>query len=320
MGQAVTLSQGKHSWIPRIYLSRLLMPASTSANNDAPLLCVSTVTAPHFEEPVATLLENLTGQSPIVYEDAETHATTISVYLEPEQWNRSNRATLKRVLDEIGAEGARVAIRRIQPRNWAESWKKHFKPIEIGRALLVKPSWSRRRPRKGQALVVLDPGLSFGTGRHATTFFCLEQLVARRQPDVRQSFLDVGSGSGILAIAAAKLGYRPVRAFDFDPEAVRVSRANAAMNSVPVRPVRRDLAKMPGKPPHDVICANLTYDLLVAHGRKLVNRLKQGGWMIVAGILETQFPQVQETFERLGLNLVEARTLNEWRSGVFTAA
>ena len=135
--------------------------------------------------------------------------------------------------------------------DWAESWKRHFKPIEIGDALLVKPSWSKRRPRKNQAVVILDPGLSFGTGQHPTTAFCLREIVRLKlakergrlarefktrhhadEPSALQSFLDIGTGSGILAIAAAKLGYQPVHAFDFDAEAVRIARANARANRV----------------------------------------------------------------------------------------
>src|ERR1700743_660101 len=92
------------------------------------------------------------------------------------------------------------------------------------------PSTTQSRLRKAQAVIILDPGLSFGTGQHPTTFFCLRQLVACRKPGVEQSFLDIGTGSGILAIAAAKLGYRPVEAFDFDPASVRVSLENVKKN------------------------------------------------------------------------------------------
>src|SRR5439155_618396 len=82
--------------------------------------------------------------------------------------------------------------------------------------LLIKPSWSRRRARRGQAVVILDPGLSFGTGQHPTTVFCLRELARLRKPGERQAFLDIGTGSGILAVAAAKLGYSPVCASEFD--------------------------------------------------------------------------------------------------------
>ena len=142
-----------------------------------------------------------------------------------------------------------VVIKKLRRENWAESWKRHFKPMEIGGALLIKPGWSRRRARPGQRVVVLDPGLSFGTGHHATTAFAWNNWPPAAAP-ARQSFLDMGTGSGILAIAAAKLGYSPVQAFDFDPEAIRVSRANARRETAcknRVRPRRQDLTRLPAR-------------------------------------------------------------------------
>jgi ribosomal protein L11 methyltransferase len=187
--------------------------------------------------------------------------------------------------------------------------------------LLIKPSWSRRRPRKGQSVVVLDPGLSFGTGQHPTTGFCLRQLAARRKPAARQSFLDIGTGSGILAIAAAKLGYEPVEAFDFDAEAVRIARENAAKNQVSagIRLRRQDVTKLPlrsaGK--YSVICANLIANLLLSERGRLLARLPEDGVLVLAGILKTEFRQVQRAFESAGLRLVASRTEHEWRSGAF---
>ena len=127
-----------------------------------------------------------------------------------------------------------MRLNKVPPEDWAESWKRHFKPIEIGGDLLILPSWSKRKPKTGQAVVVLDPGLSFGTGQHATTSFCLNEIVKLRRSSKASelSLLDGGTGSGILAIAAAKLGYKPVEAFDFDPVSVRVARANATSNGV----------------------------------------------------------------------------------------
>ena len=187
--------------------------------------------------------------------------------------------------------------------------------------LLFKPSWSRRRPQKGQVEVVLDPGLSFGTGRHPTTAFCLRQLVARRRCGNSQSCLDIGTGSGILAIAAAKLGYAPVDAFDFDPQAVRIARANARRNGVAskIRFRRQDLAKLPRRSArqYSLVCANLISSLLMAERGRILARLRPDGVLVIAGILEREFVQVQRSFETAGLRLMAARTQHEWRCGVF---
>ena len=215
--------------------------------------------------------------------------------------------------------------------DWAESWKRHFKPLEIGDALLLKPSWEKRQPRKGQAVIILDPGLSFGTGHHATTGFCLRQLVEVRKgrgagresraSAPALSLLDIGTGSGILAIAAAKLGYSPVRCFDFDPESVRVAKANAAQNDVAhlVKPVRRDLTKLPpaSATRYHVVCANLIYDLLIAERDRILSRLRPDGVLVLAGILQTQFAKVERAYRQAGLKLIATEVEKEWQSGAF---
>jgi ribosomal protein L11 methyltransferase len=163
--------------------------------------------------------------------------------------------------------------------------------------------------------------LSFGTGQHPTTAFCLRQLARRRNRGESQSFLDIGTGSGILAIAAAKLGYAPVHAFDFDPEAVRASKTNLRKNRVANRISLRhdDLTKMPMSPRRrfDVICANVTYDLLAHQAERISRHLSPNGSLIAAGILEEQFPFVTKSFQRFGLTLRGSELQNIWRSGQF---
>jgi len=278
------------------------------------------------EDAVTDLLGELLGQPASVYQDLERGITTASVYLSsPSTWSAATRSRLQAGLAHIKACGldvgfGTVSARRIRREDWAESWKRHFKPIPIRSALLVKPSWSRRQPRPGQALVVLDPGLSFGTGRHPTTRFCLEQLVARREQGTAQSFLDIGTGSGILAIAALKLGYRPVEAFDFDAEAIRMARANARHNGVAdkLHLARRDLTRLPpGRRQFDLVCANLEFELLATEARHIVARLRPGGTLVLAGILSSQFAAVRQQYERGGLKLVSRRRQNQWESGAF---
>lgn len=292
-----------------------------------PLWQVCVVTSPEAEEAVCALLEYLVHQTASVYTDEETKETFASIYVEKQTgWPASKRAALVAGLKEIQNYGlplgpGKITIRKVRRADWAESWKRHFKPLEIGQALLIKPSWSSRRPRKNQAVVVLDPGLSFGTGQHATTLFCLRQLAECRQTGQRQSFLDMGTGSGILAIAAARLGYHPVRAFDFDPQSVRVARANAISNKVQneISITRRDLSRLPPKDArtYHVVCANLTADLLLGERQRIVNRLRNDGTLVLAGILTTQFGRVQQAYEQSGLKLAVSRAENEWRSGAF---
>jgi ribosomal protein L11 methyltransferase len=309
------------------------IPASAGSNRlkaglkSKSLWRVSVVTTPEAEDAVAELLGTALRRPASSYFDLECRRSTISIYLEQKPASSAEiRVKILAGLKRIGHCGlqtgsGRVAIAKIRREDWAESWKRHFHPIGIGNQLLVKPSWSKRRPRKNQAVVVLDPGLSFGTGQHPTTAFCLHEVARCGKFDARRSFLDIGTGSGILAIAAAKLGYAPVHAFDFDPEAVCVARANARANGVckKLRITRKDVTKLPVYPArqYDLICANLISTLLIAERRRIVNRLRPGGTLVLAGILKSEFSTVQKIFERLGLKLAFQNSRNEWRSGSF---
>jgi ribosomal protein L11 methyltransferase len=291
------------------------------------LLQVSVTTAIEAEDAVAEVLGRIFARSPAAYFDEATRKTKVSVYCErQDEWNPARRAALRDGLREIRSGGLdvkpdAVVARRVVREDWAESWKRHFKPIAIGGRLLVKPSWVKRRPRKGQAVVVLDPGLSFGTGNHPTTAFCLRQLVAYRKTGKPQSFWDAGTGSGILAIAAAKLGYSPVTGIDFDPEAVRVARANARLNGVldRVRLWRKDITLLSAtsRETYDLICANLISDLLLAQRERIVCRLGNDGILIVAGILRKEFAEVRRAYAQCGLRLLRSEADGEWESGAF---
>jgi ribosomal protein L11 methyltransferase len=306
--------------------------AALSRRKAKDIWALSVTVSPEGDEAVAELLAGLTGQSTVSTHDKRTGLTSIAAYLENRVFFSTARRRavvegLRRVAG-CGLDLGRPVVRwrKVPKADWAESWKRHFQPIVVGKQLLVRPSWSRRRPVKGQVEVVLDPGLSFGTGQHPTTDFCLRELVRLRTASDAfvAAMMDVGTGSGILAIAAAKLGYRPVTAFDFDPEAVEVARRNAADNEVAheVTPVRRDVAtlKAPTKGKCVVVCANLTADLLHRHAECLLAQVAAGGHLVLAGILAEEFDGVQRRFEALGAHLVRDRRKGEWRSGSFRKA
>lgn len=306
-----------------------------------PLWRITVSTSLEAEDAVCELLASASGLAAAAYFDLERQTSHASIFAEQEDFSpvgirQAIMGGLKRIQDcglDIGKGGIEIA--KVKREDWAESWKRHFKPIEIKAiakkpslkdgseplSLLVKPSWSKLRAAKRQAVVVLDPGLSFGTGQHPTTSFCLHEIVAHRQSGTTQSFLDIGTGSGILAIAAAKMGYTPVQAFDFDPECVRVSRENARKNRVEtrVKPTRSDITKLPMRPARqfDLICANLISNLLISERQRIVNRVKKGGKLVLAGILATEFIEVERAFAEVGLRLCSSRVENEWRSGAF---
>lgn len=282
------------------------------------------------EDAVVEMLGEIFGQAPSAYFDFEKKINCVTVFL-TRRIPAESRKNIRKELDRIRRCGLDIApgtivVTRVPGQDWAESWKRHFKPIEIGDRLLIKPDWSKQRPRKEQATVILNPGLSFGTGQHPTTEYCLGEIVRNLEGlngliGKKPSFLDLGTGSGILAIAAAKLGYQPVCAMDFDTEAVRIAQTNARKNSVleKISIVHGDVAKLPPRPRKrfDLICANLISDLLIQQQERIIAQLAPHGVLVLAGILQTEALLVRRAFEKRGLKMAASRRKKEWWSGSF---
>ena len=288
---------------------------------------VSLSTTFEAEEAVSFMLEQVFEQQPSVFVHPESEGPVLSVYLTEKR--RVKDADRNAVLEGLNAirecgldtGSGCLEVKRLRREDWVDSWKRHFKPIYIEGKLLVKPGWCKDRADSGQKTVILDPGLSFGTGQHATTKFCLRQLVLMRDEKTRQSLLDIGTGSGILAVAGSKLGYHPVKAIDYDSEAVRVAAYNAIRNRVGKRIQVKltDVSRLSMDPrvKYDVVCANLFYDLLLANTPRITSRVKSGGVLILAGILDHQFDGVKNAFEEEGMCLIRSQKQGEWRSGRF---
>jgi ribosomal protein L11 methyltransferase len=280
-----------------------------------------------WEDAAGALLEEAFGQSPAVFCRPESETSELSLFLDAARPpSRGDLVTLRQrlsALPKLGFPQGSPRIRRVRlkGRDWQESWKHHFKAFEVGRHLLLKPSWSRRKAKPGQSVVILDPGLSFGTGQHPTTRFCLRELARARRPRPAPSFLDIGTGSGILAIAAVKLGYAPVQAFDFDESAVRVAQTNARRNRVGHKlPIQHaDLTQQAerSRSRWDLVCANLLADLLVSQASKILNRVKPGGALVLAGILTREFKDVDAVFRGLGAQRLRKRVECEWCSASY---
>lgn len=290
----------------------------------------SIATTAEAEDAVAELLAMHVGPSPSAYTDVETDVTTVSAYsTKPPANLAATQAALQAGLKQLKHFGLNIGVAKIKiaklPReNWADSWKRHFPALEIGKALLVKPSWIKRKLQPGQKLVVLDPGLSFGTGQHPTTGFCLREIARHATGKKPRSFLDMGTGSGILAIAAVKLGYVAVEAFDYDPQCVKVSRDNARRNRVEakIHITQADLTKLPrhAKQQFEFVCANLLANLLISERDRILARVKPDGVLVIAGILKREFSEVQSVYETAGWKLIASKIENEWRSGTFVRA
>ncbi len=204
--------------------------------------------------------------------------------------------------------------RRLPEERWRESWKRYFRPRRVGQRLLVRPSWATYRARAGDTVVEIDPGMAFGTGQHPTTAMCLRALEerARRGDEI----LDVGTGSGILAIAAAKLGARRVVALDIDPQAVKAAGENAAANGVgDVVEIRQ--GTLPESTPgerFDVIVANISSHTIERLAGAFAGALKDGGALIISGFLEDAVAELGGVLADAGLEVDGVEGEGVWRA------
>ncbi|HWP56638.1 MAG TPA: 50S ribosomal protein L11 methyltransferase [Candidatus Acidoferrales bacterium] len=200
----------------------------------------------------------------------------------------------------------------LKDRNWNNSWRRFFAPIEVGRSLWIAPPWVRRSPPPGRQAITVEPGMAFGTGTHFTTRTCLEfiERVAASLAPRRWIALDLGTGSGILAIALAKLKAQKVLALDLDPLAVKTARDNVRRNRVSdfVTVRRAGLESVSGS--FDVVAANLTAETLIALAQRLARAVAPGGSLIVSGILRPKTKSVLGKFP--DMRLAHQKADREW--------
>jgi len=204
-----------------------------------------------------------------------------------------------------------VNYKKIQDADWGEKWKEFFRPVRVGRHFVIKPGWEPFEPEPGDLVIEIDPGQAFGVGTHASTALMLESMEwfwerfsisEKPAPDV----LDVGTGTGILSIAAAKKGAGRVTAIDIDPEAVRTAAQNAEINgtdhiiTVSATPVEDITEKF------DLVLANIDRNTLRMLAPHLVPRLRPGGILLISGILTCQQNEIADIFTKLGLSVVRA--------------
>lgn len=216
-----------------------------------------------------------------------------------------------------------LGVRPIPDADWTTAWRAGFPLLRIGRRLVVRPTWRRHRPAPDEVVLALDPGAAFGTGLHPTTRLCLLGLEAWADSDLLTGsrVLDLGTGSGILAIAAARLGATSIVALDIDPIAVEAAAANARRNRVARRVhARHGSLPSPGGP-FDLVLANLVASLLVGLAAELREALRpgngpegRGGRVLASGIFLDREPEVRRAFAAAGIHVRGRRAEGDWVS------
>jgi len=249
-----------------------------------------------------------------------TRPATVRAYLPARDPADAERAAagVAEALGHLQAFGLRpigeLRTRLVHEADWAEAWKAHFPVLRIGRRLVIRPTWRRHRRQADDVVLALDPGMAFGTGLHPTTRLCLAGIesLADRALLQRRRVLDVGCGSGILAIAALKLGAASAFALDTDSIAIEATLSNARRNHV-VRRLRVKRDSVPsGESPFDVVLANLIAGFLIQLAPLLFDELRPGGVLVASGIFVDREPEVQAAFESSGLAMVGRRSEGEW--------
>ncbi len=200
----------------------------------------------------------------------------------------------------------------IGERDWNESWKKRFVPIDIGQMLTIIPPWHEEK--RDRICLIIDPGMAFGTGHHETTKTCLMLIEKYSKKDIKKnSFLDFGTGTGILAIAALKLGFKKALCIDIDQLAINASKINAELNNIEnIEIVKGDISAINGI--FDFISANLMSDILIQNANQIALRLNKSGIVLLSGILVGQEDDVINAFKKVGLQIKEKIYDGRWVS------
>ena len=244
--------------------------------------------------------------------NADKTIASVSVYLPAERSVAECISFLRERFAASNLEDAKIETVGVNEEDWANSWKAYYKPIKIGEKLVIVPAWEKYTPAEGELIVRMDPGMAFGTGTHETTRLVIKLLENYTKEGCRM--LDVGTGSGILAICASKLGAGECRAYDIDPMAVRVANENIKDSGLTnITCEVSDLLRQVDKSrPYDLICANIVADIIIRMTPDVGELMHKDTVLLASGIILERSDDVTECFEKHGFRIVERLEENGW--------
>ena len=250
--------------------------------------------------------------------NADKTVASVIVYLSVDNGAVDTVSFLRGRFNELSID-AQINVSGVNEEDWANSWKDYYKPIKIGEKIVIVPAWEKYEESDGEIIVRMDPGMAFGTGTHETTRLVMQLLEDYTKEGCR--LLDVGCGSGILAICAAKLGAGFCRAYDIDPVAVKVAQDNVQINKVDDRiecdqsDLLANVSVEGGK--YDIICANIVADIIIRMSGEVASFMKDDGVLLASGIISSRGDDVVKALEAGGLKVIDSHTDNDWCAFAF---
>ena len=244
--------------------------------------------------------------------NADKNVASVSVFIPSDRSYMDDLAYIRQRVAELSLH-AEVELVGVNEEDWANSWKQYYKPIKIGEKIVICPAWERYTPAEGEIVIRMDPGMAFGTGTHETTRLVIRLLEKYCRPGCRM--LDVGTGTGLLAICASRLGADTCRAYDIDPTAVRVARENIKDSGLDnVTCDQSDLLKQVSLEDgaYDLVCANIVADIIIRMTPDVGRYMKNDAVLLASGIIAERCDDVVACFEQNGFKIIERLTDNDW--------